>query len=790
MAETCRVFISYSHDSPSHRDRILSLSNRLRTEGIDCRIDQYEESPEEGWPTWCDRQVEESNFVLVACTEIYLRRFKKREAHGTGLGATWEGHIITQELYESQGRNSKFIPIIFLDTNAQFVPTILRSATRYSLPGEYDRLYRRLTGQPETPMPPLAGSIKSMPPRQALPSLPTLERKQEIQRVWVVPYQRNPFFTGREQILADLREKLVTRKRAALSGFGGKGKTHTAIEYAFRHREHYNHVFWVRAEKRDTLLADLAGIAGELELPSATEREQDRAVAEAKQWLETYSGWLLIFDNVEDLALLREFLPSDATGHVLLTTQLRALGGLAERVEVPEMQPDEAVQLLLRRSKAKDSVATRSAARQIGEELGYLPLALDQAGAFIEETPSNLSEYLSFLRGQKDKILAERGSLGDHPSVTVTFSLAFSKVAAYSPKAADLIRLCAFLAPDAIPEEIFTDGLDYSAFEFTQILKEATRFSLIDRDPDSKTLDIHRLVQAIVRAGMSETEQREWAERAVRAVNAAFPYVQFENWPLCQKILPHALACTGLIDHWSFEFREAARLLNQAAFYLYERAPSNQAEPLYQHSLRIYKKVLGLDHPLIATVLNNLAQLYLDQGKYAKTEPLYKQALAIFERALGPSHPSVATALNNLAMLYRQQGKYVEAEPLYKQSLAIDEKTYGTDHPEVATDLNNLAALYRYQGKYAEAEPLFGRALAICEKALGPDHPDVPRSLNNLAVLYHDQGKYAEALPLYQRALAIHENALGPEHPRTVETRSNLELCLAALNSPQPPHPS
>ena len=143
-----RVFISYSHDSPEHKDRILALSDRLRQAGIDCTIDQYEQSPEEGWPRWCERQVELSDFVLVACTETYLRRFRGEEAPREGLGGTWEGHIITQELYNAQGKNKKFIPITFSQKEVAFIPLPLQSATAYPLDDAYESLYRRLTGQP------------------------------------------------------------------------------------------------------------------------------------------------------------------------------------------------------------------------------------------------------------------------------------------------------------------------------------------------------------------------------------------------------------------------------------------------------------------------------------------------------------------------------------------------------------------------------------------------------------------------------------------------------------------
>lgn len=174
------VFISYSHDSPDHKDRILDLSNRLRTEGVDCRIDQYEQSPEEGWPRWCERQVERSSFVLVACTETYLRRYKGDEVTRKGLGASWEGHIITQELYNAQGRNIKFIPIVFHEVDLQFIPLVLQGATSYRLSEDYGLLYRRLTSQPLIEKPEV-GSLVEMPAIQ-LRSLPLLQRQPDEQQ--------------------------------------------------------------------------------------------------------------------------------------------------------------------------------------------------------------------------------------------------------------------------------------------------------------------------------------------------------------------------------------------------------------------------------------------------------------------------------------------------------------------------------------------------------------------------------------------------------------------------------
>jgi tetratricopeptide (TPR) repeat protein len=772
-------------------DRVLELSNSLRERGLDCIIDQYEESPPEGWPLWCEKQVEDSQYVLVLCTETYLRRFKGEESPGNGLGVTWEGHVITQELYDAQGKNAKFVPVMLPGQDAAHIPVTLRGATRYTLPADEELLYRRLTGQPLVTKPPL-GKVQPLPPRKVLPPLPVLERKQAFRRPWNVPHTRNPFFTGRTQALDDVHKALATRGAAALSGLQGTGKTQVAVEYAHRHRDEHLAVLWAKAESRETLVGDLALMAALLGLPEGTGKEQDAAVEAVKRWLDANSNWLLILDNGDDLGMARQFIPRDSKGQILLTTCAQATGPVAERIEIEEMPPEEGALFLLRRAGVifKDAAiadvtdADRETAEQVSRELGGLPLALDQAGAYIEETPSSLREYQELYKAEGNKLLIERGRFGDHASVAVTFALAFEKVSGNSSAAADLIRICAFLAPDAIPEEIFSEGAAElgenlrktasSPFEFAQVLKEAGRFSLLRRNPADKTLGIHRLVQAVVRERMTEAEQGEWAERTVRAVSRALPDVEYPNWPRVERFLPHALVCAILIEEFAFQFEPAAHLLYQAGSYLDDRARYAEAERLYMGNLAIVEKALGPEHPIMAPSLNNLALLYNRLGRYAEAEPLYERALAIGEKTLGPEHPNVAVYLNNLASLYNNLGKYAQAQPLLERSLAIDEKALGPEHPGVAPDLNNLASLYSRQGKYIEAQPLLERALAIDERALGPEHPNVATCLNNLATVYNHLGKYAQAQPLLERALAIDERALGPEHPDVGPDLSNL----------------
>ena len=197
------VFISYSHDSETHLKLVLTLSDHLRSDGVNCHIDQYEESPPEGWPRWCDKQVRDADFVLVACTEIYLRRFQGEEETGKGLGVNWEGHIITQELYNAQMRNSKFLPIMFASEDERFIPTPLQGATHYLLPEHYDDLYRRLTNQPLIAKPPL-GTMKSMPSLR-MPALQALKPRESFFALPTETFSHEETIrSGGEQLYNDL----------------------------------------------------------------------------------------------------------------------------------------------------------------------------------------------------------------------------------------------------------------------------------------------------------------------------------------------------------------------------------------------------------------------------------------------------------------------------------------------------------------------------------------------------------------------------------------------------------
>ena len=704
----------------------------------------------------------------------------------------WEGAILTQELYDAETKNTNFIPVIFSADDSAHIPVILRSATHYDINSEdgYKALYRHLTNQPHAVKPKL-GKIQSMPTR---------ERKQDfLDTNWNIPYSRNPFFTGRKNVLDQLHKKLTSIKSVALSqpmaisGLGGIGKTQTAVEYAYRYRKEYNAVLWTKADSYESLISDYSAIAELLNLPEKNDQDQNLIITATKRWLEENSGWLLILDNADDPKIIEDFLPLKPKGYILLTSRAQSFDniGISNPIELEKMLPSEAKEFFLVRSgRINIRAAEIEAIESIAQELDYLPLAMEQAGAYISKIKCSFQDYLSSYRERGLKLLEKfPASTGKYPqSVATTWSLNFEQVMQKSTAAAELLYASAFLDHDNIPFEIISkganelgtaissslDNIENDPLVLDEVFESLIQYSLIHRDFDIHTYSIHRLVQEVLKDRMDAPTQRLWSERVVKATSCTFPEVEFSYWYLCNQLLPHAQKCIDLIEKWNLESQEAATLLNGAGCYLRTRVRFEEAGIFLERALDIREKILDGNHPDIAKSLNSTAGLYVDQGKYAEAEPLYRQSLDIREKVLEQDHPDVATSLNDFAILLREQGKNDEAESLYERALEIFEKALESNHPDVASCLNNLGDLYCDEEKYDEAEPLLKRALGIFENVLEPNHPDVAICLNNLAHLYKKQGKYAEAKTLYSRSLGISEKVLGPYHPDVARCLSNL----------------
>lgn len=404
--------------------------------------------------------------------------------------------------------------------------------------------------------------------------------------IWNVPRRHNAFFTGRESVLEDLfdtfrvENSVSTISPQAITGLGGMGKTQVVAEYAYRFREVYQAVLWVRADTQENLLADFRTIAGLLKRPQKLLQDQKSLIQTMHEWFRSESDWLLIFDNADDPGLAYPFFPRAERGHILTTTRAGAVAELAQPYHLENLEIEAGALCILRRAdqlteqqRLSDAPSARvDAARQLARMMEGLPLALEQAGAYINDTDCGVVRYLKLYEKYRAEIQNRRyGMLPDYPApVASAWKISRSIVEQSNPAAAELLCLCAFLEPDAIPDELVLNGAPVlgpvlgpvagNEVQFNQAISILKRYSLLHREVDRETeltkLSIHRIMQEILLDEMDEKTRRIWAERTVRAVERTFESLP-DAWPLLQT---HARKCRQLIKQWHMTFPEARSL--------------------------------------------------------------------------------------------------------------------------------------------------------------------------------------------------------------------------------------
>jgi tetratricopeptide (TPR) repeat protein len=609
---------------------------------------------------------------------------------------------------------------------------------------------------------------------------------------------------GRNSQLDQLEETLSAEQKppkVAIFGLGGVGKTQIALELAYRTQERYPEcsIFWVPATNSESLQQAYLEIGRQLRIPGL-EQEQADVKKLVQRYLsgESAGRWLLIFDNADDIDMwinrdgakdvspgLIDCLPQSNQGFLVFTTRSRKVAvKLTQQnvIEVLGMDEDLARQLLRKSLINQDLVQNHQDTVNLLKQLTFLPLALVQAAAYINENGITLSDYLSLLDDQEQNVIdllstdfEVEGRYRDSKNpVVMTWLISFKQIRQRDPLAYDYLAFLSCVSPRDIPQSLLPPA--QSRKKEIDAIGTLSAYSFVSRRSATNSLDIHALVHLATRNWLRREESlAKWTAQAITRLGEVFPDNDHENRSVWRLYLPHA---QYVLDS-SFNVdgvEEKGVLLWKFGMCLYSDGRYNEAETPILRVMETRRKVLGLEHPDTLTSLGNLALTYWNQGRWTEAEELGVQVMETTRRVLGPEHPFTLVSMANLASMYMSQGRWTEAEELQVQVIKKRRKVLAPEHPDALTSLANLASTYWNRGRWTEAEELQVQVMETRRRVLGPEHPDTLNSMNNLTLTYKDQGRWTEAEKLGVRVMETTRRVLGPEHPDTLASMANLAL--------------
>jgi len=540
-------------------------------------------------------------------------------------------------------------------------------------------------------------------------------------------------------------------------------------------------------------------VAQALKLPGCNDSKIDPCELVFKWLNEDDSGdWLLILDNADDTDLffrsdvssttetptsrsLIDYLPRRLSPQRLLiiTTRNRHLGEELVKgeicVEISPFSSQEARELL--RSKLREDIdlLDTSSLERLLDVLGHIPLAITQAAAFMNRNSMSLQKYLAALEKDEQNLVDHLSEdLRDHRrepgfpnSVFRTWKLSFDQIQAQEPSTAKIFSLMAMLDRQQIPESLICNAVERD-IDFTTAIGTLVGFSLVSKGINQETFAMHRLVQLSVRQWLEREDRKgHYARQALQLLAHRFPHSDYENWQMCESLLPHAQQVLNHDSTLEKDGVKRAHLLSNISLYYRQQGRYVSAYQAVSEAYNIDREQLGEVATDTLQSLSLLAIILQDQGKYEAAEEMNQRALKGYEKLHGFEHPHTLTSVNNLAAVFQAQGKYEAAEEMNQRALKGREKLLGLEHPDTLVSVNNLALVFQDQGKYEAAEEMYRRALKGYETTLGLEHPHTLNSIWSRAHLYDIQRKYDDASVLYLRASAGYLKTLGPDHPDT-----------------------
>ncbi|SNY33459.1 tetratricopeptide repeat protein [Paractinoplanes atraurantiacus] len=596
--------------------------------------------------------------------------------------------------------------------------------------------------------------------------------------------RQSAVFLGRDlRVLADQLGGddvgVVVGQAGAVHGLGGIGKSELVNHYAREYLSRYSLVWWITADNIENLNLGLAALTRRLH-PVATLAD---AQAWALGWLQANTGWLLVLDNVEDVNDIADLLGVVGTNGQILVTTRRDLG--AARWATLGLTPfrlgvlsrPASIDLLTRLTgRAED----REGADRLAEDLGDLPLALEQAAAYVSQhARMSFDDYRTLLSSQFARVASASGFGGkDDRAVSLVWTLTMSTITGKSPLAGQMMDVLAWLAPDDLPDEVLAPLADDPA-DIDDALALLASYSMLNQVDGM--VSVHRLVQAVTRQSQekaAEAAQLHATELLARALPND-PINNVRGWPRWSTLLPHIDA---LIAGLSSEHQNQLilRVGDRAATYRQlqgqTKAAIDQFELVLAHRLRI----AGDEHRTTMVSRANRASAYREAGRLEEAIREFESVLAQSRRLRGQEHLDTLICRSNLASTYQAAGRLREAIPEFESALADSRRLLGEEHPDTLTLWNNLAGAYRTAGRLEEAIREFESVLTESRRLLGEEHPTTLIARINLAGTHHAAGRLEEAIRGLESVLADSRQWMGEDHPNTLSARNNLASAYQA----------
>lgn len=621
-------------------------------------------------------------------------------------------------------------------------------------------------------------------------------KQDAFPRVWGQVPPQNVYFTGREPLLAQLRETLTTGRTVvlphALRGMPGVGKTQLATEYAYRNRAAYDVIWWIPADQPHLVQSSLAALAPHLKLPTATAsgvQDAANSVIDALRRGEPYDRWLLVFDNADEPEELNSLLPR-GPGHVLITSRNHRWESVADSIEVEIFTRSESIQFLTRR--VPKAIASGSA-DELADRLGDLPLALEQAGALQRETGMSASEYLELLSRQTQALLAESKPSEYPVSMTAAWRISVARLDEAQSGALELLRCCAFFGPDPIPRDVFRRGIRQTGSRLSQVLsdpiqlaraiRDLGRFALATIDSANRTVQVHRLIQALLRDDLNADEQEEYRQEVHLLLAGTAPADPDDEaqWPRFSELVPH-LGPAQVTESRTPEVRDfALRMIR----FLFRTGQFAAGREFAEECIRQWTGHSGPDDPDVLAAQRYLGDILRDSGEYQAAFALTGATLERARQALpADSHITLALMTGYSADL-RAQGDFTAARDLNADAVRRLEASLGPDHPRTLRAQHNLAIDLCFISDYTGARDLLQRTHVTQSQTLnGISKVDVLSSWSSLSRAVRLAGEYAEARLLAEDAYEFGRKELGADHPRTLWTGKALSIAQRMAGDP------